>query len=143
MIAAVASSAGFMGCGPSHSFQYVGQWEAHRELPKQAGVDPEIAYQASRVVLTIKSDGTFDLVDAGYPHGGNFEVDGDHAVLTITSVMGQPMDRQDAATQAQNKPIRLTPEPDGKTLRYFDPGGFDQTGLIMKRVTLDTGKAKG
>jgi hypothetical protein len=45
------------------------------------------------------------------------------------------MDRQDDETQKRNKPIRVTPLPDG-TIRYFDPGGFDKTGLIMKRTPL-------
>jgi hypothetical protein len=129
----------WMPCSHGHTFEYDGKWEARRILDARPGADPEIVLQASRVILTIKPNGTFDLTDAGFSHSGTYSVEGDHAILTITTVLGQPMSRQAPDVQARNKPIRIMPLHDG-TLRFYDPGGFDQTGLIMKRDTADKPK---
>jgi hypothetical protein len=119
------------GCSPTKPF--FGSWIAHRSVNRPPAMSRGAYDTASELTVKITPDG-FTMVDAGEEKTGTVEYTHGIAYLHVTTIMGQLMDRQDEQTQRRNVPIRLTPQPDG-TLIYYDPAGFDQNGLVLKRDT--------
>ncbi|MHB8635319.1 MAG: hypothetical protein ACYC96_02485 [Fimbriimonadaceae bacterium] len=123
-------------CGPRHDFAYNGSWIGHRKLTPKPGTDAQVVNEASRLTLTLRDDGTFTMIDAGIKKGGDYHIEGDHAVLNVETILDQPMDRQEPDVQARNVPITLTPT--GKNLKFFDSAGFDPGGLMLERTDTPT-----
>ena len=133
MIAAAPIALCGGGCARERGFAYNGTWVGHRKLDPAPGTDPHVVDEVSRLTLTIASGTRFKMVDAGMPKEGDYRVEGDHAVLSVDTILGKPMSRQDPDVQRRNVPITLTPV--GAKLKLVDPGGFDRDGLTLERIT--------
>lgn len=89
--------AGVAACTPDPTPKWVGTWEG-KDLDlvseAQAAKDPVIAASLRLVRLTFNKDRTFDLLVAGMPYHGRYAIQGQTASLTITSILGKPIEKE-------------------------------------------------
>lgn len=78
-----------LGCGPG--FDFTGTWKGRRSLEGAPDSDPVIVGNLNRVVLTVKPNGRFDLLDFGMPQAGTWRSSGLSANLQIDQVFDQPL----------------------------------------------------
>lgn len=101
---------GLAGCADTST--WVGTWEGRR-TSAPASADPVIAETLALVRLTIKPDGTFDLLDGGFTASGEASLGRARSQLVVRKVLGSaatlPFDRK-------NLNIALERRPDGSIL---------------------------
>lgn len=117
---------GLFGCGAS--FDWSGQWIGERDLLIQPGTPEDIATTVRRVRLTIKPDGTFELIESGAPRNGLFLASGRSGTLRTLTVFGKPVEQL-------NEPVpeaELALNGDG-TATLTDPSSPDGKPVILRR----------
>lgn len=116
-------------CGPS--FRFEGTWIGFRDYKARPGENPEILRTLSKIELTIKPNGQFELIEAGIPFEGPWREFGGKAFLKIQSVMRRPIE-ESGYSKLGEKEIEVTSLENG-TVDYFDPGGYDGKPINLKR----------
>ena len=126
---------GSYGCQPDPTPKWVGEWQGQNEGLVSASMresDPVLAGQLSRVHLTLRSDRSFELIRAGLPNEGTFSLEKDSATLTVTKIMGKPVDGMSESVKKQNAPIKLNLNEDG-TISMVDSTDFGRDPVILSR----------
>lgn len=121
---------GLVSCG-SPGTKWVGVWAGEREGSVKPGGDPTIAKTLSMVRLTIRGDGTFELLRGGFPHEGTVAFGNEASYLKVTRIMGKPVEDVVGA-KAQNPDITLEMKDDG-TVLLKDPADFGMPPVLLKR----------
>ena len=116
-------------CGSSFNFE--GHWIGFRDQKLEPGQRAEILRTLTKIDLTLKPTGQFELLNAGLPFEGPWRQYGGKAYLKIESVLNRPIEESGYA-KAGEKEIELTPKPDG-SIDFFDPGGYDEKPINLKR----------
>lgn len=120
------------GCGTRPD--WVGVWQGERPREREPGMDPAIHQTLTRVKLTLREDGTFELIEAGMPREGDAAFGATETTLQARRFMGRPIERMGSSAEAMNQPMKLRWVGDG-TIEYRDPAGFDTSPVVLRRVT--------
>ncbi len=109
---------------------WVGEWVGRRDIVAPPGADPSVTVSLSTVRLTIKPDGTFQLIEESFDKGGNAILGGETGRLDITTTLGRPVQSlgDEAVTGAGERRLKL--KKDGTI--QFERDGFEP--LVLKRV---------
>ncbi len=116
-----------LGCGPSHDWS-TGVWKGDRQL---AGEDPAMMRTLSKVELTLRPEGRFELIESGLSGAGRWQSEGDYVWLDLEEMLRRPISPRD---RAEMHPIELRWLGDDR-LEYRNPNGFTPTSVILKRET--------
>jgi hypothetical protein len=79
------------GCASRLPLQ--GDWRAERHLEFAHGIDPYAAVTLNRVVLNIKENGDFQLVDLSIPREGKLDLTAKTQTLGFDVIAGRPANR--------------------------------------------------
>ena len=118
------------GCGGAH--QWYGEWQGDLQLVGNRIPDDPVKATINRIRLTLKPDGSFEMVRSGIPETGDFRSGGDRAFLTIKTRFGQPVSLSGPGTQAMNRDLTLDWQKDDSLL-FTDPAGFDTHPVLLDR----------
>ena len=133
---AVAASLS-LGCRTGPSFE--GKWSGERAIQGQPGADPAVLKTLSKLEIEFRSDGRFQMTDAGMGKSGSYRY-GDlagkpAAFLRVDSILGRPLSEQPESVQrSHEKEAEAVLQPDG-TLAYHDPAGFDRETIFLHRAS--------
>lgn len=97
-------------------------------------MDPAIHQTLTRVKLTLREDGTFELIEAGLPRAGEAAYGSSEATLQARKFMDRPIERMGSSAEAMNQPMKLRWVGDG-TIEFQDPGGFDTSPVVLRRLS--------
>lgn len=86
---------------------------------------------ATRVVVEMKPDGKFVLLEAGLPKEGDYYTSGQTAKLRIKAIMGQSVDKQPESVRKNLAEITLTLQKDGSILLE------DPLALVPEKIRLE------
>jgi len=125
---------GSVGCTNDNS-KWVGTWKGtNKDLVADdiAAKDPIIAESIRLVKLEIKSNSTFVLERAGFPHSGSITFGSQKSTLRIEKILDRPLDQVNEETKKQNPNITLE-WVDSNTIRLIDPADFGRDEIILTR----------
>ena len=115
------------------SFNFVGDWRGFRDIKALPGEDPTILRQLSKLDLTVRPNGTFELVESGMPYEGKSRESGGTLYLRIETVMGKPVESEPAYKKVGEIELELKPLENGR-LQFTDPAGFEKKPVVMERT---------
>lgn len=119
-----------VSCGPR--FDYNGTWIGYRELKPGANEDPSAIRSISKVELTLKPDGTFELFQTGIPKSGNVAYGDGGARLDVRFIAQRSLSTMDPETAKRNQSLMIKPLENG-SLEFLDPGDFDPRPIELIR----------
>lgn len=85
----------------------------------------------NKVKLSLRSDGTFVLIEAGLPRKGTFSTSGKSANLVVTEKLGRAVRGNERESIIE---LQMTSSGD---LEMNDPGAFIKTPVKLRRETDD------
>ncbi|MCW5935928.1 MAG: hypothetical protein KIT11_01290 [Fimbriimonadaceae bacterium] len=109
---------GQYGCADRQNWS--GEWVGRYELPKGHENDP-VEASLAKVTLTIKPDGSFTLIEAGFDKTGRVLSSGKSATLVVERVMGRVPERMGSEAAGMGGERKLEMNEDG-TLKFWRKG---------------------
>jgi hypothetical protein len=120
------------GC-ENQSQKWYGDWVGN--LNRVDEVD-DVARSINHIKLTIKPDGTFQLLRSGIGDSGSHQLGEDKAFLKITHHLDRPIQQMGPGAEKMNKDLILRWQDDG-SITFEDPGGFDVGPVRLTRQQPD------
>ncbi|MBL8068005.1 MAG: hypothetical protein JNM28_06125 [Armatimonadetes bacterium] len=127
--------AGVACCSPDPTPKWVGEWKGEDKTlvsDAEAAKDPVIAGTLRMVKLSFKQDRTFALFVAGMPYEGRYSVQGADATLTITKILGKPIENEPAEIRDAQTPVTATMQSAG-TIRLTGYRFGSESILLQKQ----------
>ena len=118
------------GCA-DHSKFWIGTWSGKRGdlvLPEK---NDDIAKALRYIEIKIKTDGTYEKVEAGIPDAGVANFGEKETRLTIQTRMGEPISKDPNVEKAMKELILSKIDED--TITYVDLGNPDMLPVELKR----------
>ncbi len=131
IIAVGGLAATAFGC--AKPFDFKGHWIGDRGLVAPAGQDPVLFHTISKVEVTIKDNGRFDLFDSGVSVSGFIDYSGDSAGLQADTIFGRALKAQASEVQDRwSKACQVKGQKDG-TVLYQNPNSTSVASIVLKR----------
>ena len=121
------------GCA-NESRKWYGIWEGDLKVSDPAMPNDDLRRMVDLAKLSIKPDGTFELMRSSITVSGTHRLGKDKAFFTITRILDQPISTQGPGTQKMNKDLTATWEEDGSLL-LNDPTGFESGPVKLTRTS--------
>lgn len=95
--------------------------------------DNDVRRTVDLIRLTILPNGTFEMLRSGINESGTHKLGKERAFLTITKILGRPVQQLGPGAEQMNKDLTAVWQSDGSLL-LSDPGGFDALPVKLSRA---------
>jgi hypothetical protein len=119
------------GC-QSSSKKWYGTWVGELDRADPSMPDNDVKRTVNSIRIEIKPDGTFTMLESGFDKEGTHRLGSRQAFLTVTRMLGRPIEQLGAEAERLNQDLVLTWEPNG-TVSFTDPRGFDGGTVVLRR----------
>lgn len=129
ILVSISAALGFVLGGCQNNQPIYGKWEGSRDWKSIRATTEEMSRAFASVVLIIKADGSFQVIDGGMPFDGIWSRSGDKVNLNVTSVLGRPLEMQgEPIKQQATFSLRF----DGEKMHFRN--GLESIDIPLKKI---------